>query len=87
MTANTSDPLPPDPNRIGSRMSRINPDIFRNQSGDGTEETAATEENGFIAEPIDDEGKPTDGSDYTGNDRHQDDNYALGGHVTRTRGV
>lgn len=71
MIANKPEPLLPDPDRIGSRMSRIDPDIFSSQSGDvtdnDTEETATTEENVFSDEPIDDNGKPTDGSDYSEN--------------------
>lgn len=64
--------LPVDPNRIGSRMSRLNPDIFRSQS-DVEPETSAnvtteTEENVFTDEPIDDKGNPSDGSDYSLND-------------------
>lgn len=77
MTDQELNQLSPDTNRIGSRMSRINPDIFRNQSGDTSEEstgeTTETEENVFSDEPINDEGQPTDGSDYTSSDHRQDD--------------
>lgn len=63
-----------DPDRIGSRMSRLDPDIFSSQSSavpendnDGTTEV---EENVFSDEAIDEDGNPTDGSDYTANDHH-----------------
>ena len=61
-----------DPNRIGSRMNRIDPDIFRSQSNaeseTGDDEPVETEENVFSDEPIDKDGNPTDGSDYSLND-------------------
>ncbi|MGF7215355.1 hypothetical protein GGR92_001495 [Spirosoma lacussanchae] len=70
---------------IGSRIGRIDPENFRNQSGaaiddddDGdTEDAALTDD-----EPVDEDGDPTGEHDH-----HQDDNYALGGHVTRSGSV
>lgn len=68
---------------IGSHLARIDPDNFRNQSGaaidDGNDEATETDE-----EIIDDEGDSTDVAEH---DHHQDDNYALGGHVTRSGSV
>jgi len=69
---------------IGSRIGRIDPENFRSQSGaaiddddDDTEAAALTDD-----EPVDEDGDPTGEHDH-----HQDDNYALGGHVTRSGGV
>ncbi|WP_018620182.1 hypothetical protein [Spirosoma luteum] len=69
MTTRQDDLLLPDTSRIGSRMSRISPDIFRNQdsspSTDGDEEESAeTEENVFSDKPIDEEGEPTSEPTY-----------------------
>lgn len=63
MTTHQGDLLLPDTSRIGSRMSRISPDIFRNQdaspsTGDDEEESAETEENVFSDKPIDEDGEP-----------------------------
>lgn len=67
---------------IGSRIGRIDPDNFRNQSGaaidDGDEDEEVREEE-LYDEPVDEDGDPTGEHDH-----HQDDNYALGGHVTRS---
>lgn len=73
-----------DTERIGSRIGRINPDNFSNQSGDADSET---EKNGLFDKPTDEDGDPTDASDHGEYDHRQDDNYALGGHVTRSGSV
>ncbi|GAB3020988.1 hypothetical protein [Spirosoma pulveris] len=68
---------------IGSRIARIDPDNFRNQRPDDTATDDQDEEKtGLFDEPVDDEGDPTGEHDH-----HQDDNYALGGHVTRSGSV
>ena len=69
MSMNTKPDNPPvvDTDRIGSRMSRMDPDIFSNQSGpndesptdDDQDESVSTEENVFSDEPIDADGDPT----------------------------
>ena len=66
MTTQQDDLLSPDTSRIGSRMSRISPDIFRNQDApsspeEAEEEPVVTEENVFSDEPIDDTGAPIEG--------------------------
>ncbi|GAB3992767.1 hypothetical protein GCM10028807_26360 [Spirosoma daeguense] len=69
----------------GAWEDRMAPDPFRNQSGatmeDGDDETeannVANEEE--YDEPLDEDGDPTGEHDH-----HQDDNYSLGGHVTRS---
>ncbi len=87
MTTRQDDVLLPDTSRIGSRMSRISPDIFRNQdaspSTDGDKEEAEdTEENVFSDAPID-----ADGSATEEQEKQQDDNNALGDHVARSGNV
>ncbi|QJW88447.1 hypothetical protein HNV11_03195 [Spirosoma taeanense] len=73
---------------IGSRIGRLDPDNFSNQSGAAMEDDEAdeaddvTEDNGLYDEPTDEDGDPTGEHDH-----HQDDNYALGGHVTRSGSV
>jgi hypothetical protein len=84
MTTFANNPVANDPKIIGSRVGRIDPDNFKNQSGaameDGDEDEEETvEESDLDDEPVDDEGDPTGEHDH-----HQDDNYALGGHVTRS---
>ncbi|WP_026308428.1 hypothetical protein [Spirosoma spitsbergense] len=86
------DLLLPDTSRIGSRMSRISPDIFRNQdttptTNDDKEESVETEENVFSDEPIDDDGNPTDMSDNGEQENQPDDNNALGDYVTQLGSV
>jgi hypothetical protein len=82
---------------IGSRMGRIDPDNFRNQDSpkDGlldSDDDEKTEDTELFDEPTDDDGDPTEmsviqHSDHGENDHQQDDNYALGGHVTRSGSV
>lgn len=67
---------------IGSRIGRIDPDNFRNQRDDPDDEVSDEDETGLFDEPVDEEGDPTGEHDH-----HQDDNYALGGHVTRSGSV
>jgi len=71
---------PNDTELISTRIPRINPFIVSNQSG-GTlnDEDAVEDEDKDEEEPTDDEGDPTGEHDH-----HQDDNYYLGGHVTRS---
>ncbi|WP_185731293.1 hypothetical protein [Larkinella rosea] len=67
------------------RISHMNPGIFKNQSGaameDGDEDELdeIEEEEDLYDEPLDEDGDPTGEHDH-----HQDDNYALGGKVTRS---
>ncbi|GAB4034807.1 hypothetical protein [Spirosoma gilvum] len=80
-------PAPTDTGVIGSRIDQIDPDIFRNQSDpavddeDGLDEDVSDDESDeeLYDEPLDEDGDPTGEHDH-----HQDDNYALGGHVTRS---
>jgi hypothetical protein len=70
-----------------SRLSRLHPDTFRNQSGAAIDDEGdlvndTDEENEQTDEPTDEDGDPTGEHDH-----HQDDNYALGGHVTRSGSV
>lgn len=84
MTTLLNHEAPADTELIGSRIGRIDPDNFRNQSGaaiedgDDTDEEPTNEEE-LADEPLDEDGDPTGEHDH-----HQDDNYALGGHVTRS---
>lgn len=94
METKLNNPLHPDANRIGSRMSRISPDIFRSEGDNGPfsieasdDEPVETEENLLSDEPVDEDGDPTDMPDQGEHDHHQDENYALGGHVTRSGSV
>jgi len=79
-------PIYDDIELIGSRIGRIDPDNFRNQSGaaieDGDEEDDVANDEELYDEPVDEDGDPTGEHDH-----HQDDNYALGGHVTRSGSV
>jgi hypothetical protein len=74
-------PMSGDVELIGSRLDRIDPDNFRNQSGseDADDEDEVVNEDELYDEPTDEDGDPTGEHDH-----HQDDNYALGGHVTRS---
>lgn len=76
-------PVATDTGVIGSRIDRIDPDIFRNQNEPAIDEEDEVDENGvdeeLYDEPLDEDGDPTGEHDH-----HQDDNYALGGHVTRS---
>lgn len=70
---------------VGSRIGRINPDNFWNQqphNDDPETDDAEQTDDELYDEPTDDEGDPTGEHDH-----HQDDNYALGGHVTRSGSV
>ncbi|GAB4022392.1 hypothetical protein [Spirosoma koreense] len=88
MTTQLEHPIIDDTDIIGSRLSRIDPNNFRNQSGaaleDGDDEAIDDDlnEEETDDEPIDEDGDPTGEHDH-----HQDDNYALGGHVTRSGSV
>ncbi|MCX6217260.1 hypothetical protein [Spirosoma sp.] len=73
--------LAEDMNVIGSRIARIDPDNFRNQRDDDTNEDDNIERD-LDDEPVDADGDPTGEHDH-----QQDDNYALGGHVTRSGGI
>lgn len=77
---------------IGSRLGRIDPDNFRHQDGPknalpDSEDDEETDDTELIDEPTDDDGDPTEMSDHGEHDHQQDDNYALGGHVTRSGSV
>lgn len=69
---------------IGSRALRMSPGLFTSQSGaamsDDDDELENVEEGtDLYDEPVDEDGDPTGEHDH-----HQDDNYALGGKVTRS---
>jgi len=82
MTTLENKPLPMDAEIVGSRVGRIDPDIFRNQRTDPDEEDDNSVASDVDEEPTDEDGDPTGEHDH-----HQDDNYALGGHVTRSGGL
>ncbi|QKZ15358.1 hypothetical protein [Spirosoma sp. KUDC1026] len=70
-----------------SRLSHLYPNTFRNQSGAAIDDEGdlindKDEEREQTDEPTDEDGDPTGEHDH-----HQDDNYALGGHVTRSGSV
>lgn len=77
---------------IASPMGLIGADDFKNQSeatdalfsenGDDDSDEEYIQDEETDDEPVDEEGDPTGE-----NDHHQDDNYALGGHVTRSGSV
>lgn len=69
---------PADAELIGSRIGRIDPDIFENQSSDDNDNVDEDTNN----EPVDEDGDPTGEHDHK-----QDDNYAVGGHVTRSGSI
>lgn len=79
-----------DKNLIASPMGLIDPDDFKSQSGaameDGDDDDEPDDEDvedeESDDEPVDEDGDPTGEHDH-----HQDDNYALGGHVTRSGSV
>ncbi|GAB3694230.1 hypothetical protein GCM10027592_14930 [Spirosoma flavus] len=70
--------------QTGLWEDRMAPDPFINQSGaameddeDEVDDDVADQEE--YDEPLDEDGDPTGEHDH-----HQDDNYSLGGHVTRS---
>ncbi|MVM38219.1 hypothetical protein GO730_12620 [Spirosoma sp. HMF3257] len=85
MTTLLNHQSPADAERISSRIGRAETDTIQNQSAepfaneddDIDDETTENEE--IDDEPVDEDGDPTGEHDH-----HQDDNYALGGHVTRS---
>ncbi|MBD2700544.1 hypothetical protein IC229_07855 [Spirosoma sp. BT702] len=84
MTAFQDDETATATSQTGSWEDRMAPDPFRNQSGaameddeDEVDDNVADEEE--YDEPLDEDGDPTGEHDH-----HQDDNYSLGGHVTRS---
>lgn len=83
MTTLLSHEAPADAELIGSRIGRVDPDTFQNQSDDpfANEDDDIDDE---TAEEVDDEPVDEDGDPTGEHDHHQDDNYALGGHVTRS---
>lgn len=81
MTTLENKQLPMDAEVVGSRIGRIDPAVFTNQT-DPDEEDDDLVESDFDEETTDEDGDPTGEHDH-----HQDDNYALGGHVTRSGGL
>ncbi|WP_266367112.1 hypothetical protein [Tellurirhabdus rosea] len=76
---------PNDTELIGSRIGRLDPNIV-NQSGASidddefdTEDDSPTGQDVTDDEPVDRDGDPTGEHDH-----QQDDNFYLGGHVTRS---
>lgn len=83
MTTLLNHEVPADAELIGSRIGRIDSDNFENQS----DEPSVNEDDDIddeTAEEVDDEPVDEDGDPTGEHDHHQDDNYALGGHVTRS---
>jgi hypothetical protein len=73
---------------IASPMGLIDAEDFRNQGAatdalfsDNDDDDSNDE---YIEEDVDDEPVDDDGDPTGEHDHHQDDNYALGGHVTRS---
>jgi hypothetical protein len=86
MAAQTTNQLPMDAEVVDFQNDRTDPNNPQNQSGeaieDNDESEEAIEEEDLDDEPLDEDGDPT------GEHGHQqDDNYALGGHVTRSGGI
>lgn len=79
----TDHQLAEDIERMDSRVGGSGPDSFRNQGAEpfANEDDDLDDETSddIDDEPVDEEGDPTGEHDH-----HQDDNYALGGHVTRS---
>lgn len=69
---------------IASPMGLIDPNDFKNQSGAAIEDDDELDEDEVDEEESDDEPVDEDGDPTGEHDHHQDDNYALGGHVTRS---
>ena len=67
---------------VGSRVARINPTVV-DQSGaaidDDDDDLVDIDDDDLEMEPYDEDGDPTGEHDH-----HQDDNFALGGKVTRS---
>ncbi|OIN58453.1 hypothetical protein BLX24_14505 [Arsenicibacter rosenii] len=82
---------------VSTRIPRMDPNIVTNQSGaaveDGGEEyedlTVTEDDDPATAgdEEYEDLTAVEEETDLTEHDHHQDDNYSLGGHVTRSGGV
>lgn len=82
---------------VSTRIPRLDPNIVTSQSGaaidDGDEEyediTVAEDEDTATEgdEAYEDLTEVEEETDLTDHDHHQDDNYSLGGHVTRSGGV
>ncbi|MVM34699.1 hypothetical protein GO755_32020 [Spirosoma sp. HMF4905] len=83
MTALLNHLNPSDADLIDAPIGQINLGMFKNQSGaaieDGDDTDEETTDEDLDDEPVDEDGDPTGEHDH-----HQDDNYALGGHVTRS---
>ncbi|GAB2579364.1 hypothetical protein [Spirosoma areae] len=81
--------MPADVELIGSRIGRIDPANFSNPSRAALDdkEDDVEEENPDQSDELDDEPVDEDGDPTGEHDHHQDDNYALGGHVTRSGGI
>ncbi|QMW03684.1 hypothetical protein [Spirosoma foliorum] len=80
MITSLNHPNPSGTALVDARIGGTDADTIKNQNGDETEEEAVNEE--LDDEPVDEDGDPTGEHDH-----HQDDNYALGGHVTRSGSV
>jgi hypothetical protein len=83
MTTLIDYPRPMDIERIDSRAGDTDSRNFRNQ---GTEPFANEDDDidDETIDEVDDEPVDEDGDPTGEHDHHQDDNYALGGHVTRS---
>ena len=84
MTTSIDSPQTANSELVGSRIGRINPDNFQNQSGAAIDDDDDTDQDTNTEEDVDDEPLDEDGDPTGEHDHHQDDNYALGGHVTRS---
>ncbi len=77
----TSKELPENAEVVDTDDVQTNSANFRDQSETSTDDDDAEKED-LADEPLDDDGDPTGEHDH-----QQDDNYALGGHVTRSGSV
>lgn len=73
---------------VGSRIGRIDPNNFSLRS-DATsdDDDSDAKDSSLLGGLFDEDGDPTGRPDQGEPDHHQDDNYALGGHVTRSGSV
>ena len=63
---------------VSTRLPRLDPNIMTNQSGAAIEDDDEEVSKEEVTDEVEEMGD---------NDHHQDDNYALGGHVTRSGGI
>lgn len=87
MTTLSNQQTPAGAELIASPMGLIDPADFNSQSGAAIDDDDDDPGDEGIEEDSDDEPIDEDGDPTGEHDHHQDDNYALGGHLTRSGGV